>query len=351
MITKRYFFLISLCLLANNKILPSLENRSNSPLIDVLSTSNLDNTLSYTCSESSYKKKESNLLLKENHVSIENDEELNSTKTALKVGSFLTVMGIVTAGVIHCYQEKDKPIRRSSLISAGDVFGAGGVAQGAGGIAKGVALEMAAGGAIFVARKFYNLIDLRIEAQEEKHKADKELALRKNNDEWRIRLREMLDDQKKDIESMLSQRNQDMNNKYDKDKKDLLTKIISPVINSVDCLKKDLEREKERTHRRNEPIIEAITNINEFLTTKVASISPSGSTLGALKKNIDELNNKEDSSFSVGNETFHNQLEEIRKVVANASNQPSSPANYTLASVKFVEPKVTEKEKTCCPCC
>jgi len=282
------------------------------------------------------------------------DDEIKATQKRLKAAGILTLIATCTAGAIQLKQllQKDNmPVRRS-LLSAGDVFGAGGVAQGIGGAIKGIALAIAAGGLVYGIRKYFGLIDARFEAQEEKAKAQTELALRQNNDTWTQRLSKALDQQQYAIEQNNAAWAKSIEIKLQKDKDGIL-KFNSILLQSMRDTTNAIEQEKKRNHKRLEPLVNGLSYITQILQESNISFE-SNETLSALEKNAQEaalLNNAENSleehNIQKNLDIAQKSLEEEGK--KNTQIQP--PALIPNINISTPDPIPKQKEKTCCNCC
>jgi hypothetical protein len=283
------------------------------------------------------------------------ENEIISIRQKVKLGGVITLSTLAAAGSIQLkqYLEKDNnpPIRRS-LLEAGDIFGAGRTAEGAGSIIKGIALAIAAGGAIYTVRKYFGLIDARFEAQEEKHKTMTELRLRRNNEEWQTRVEKAFEAQQKITRDYNEDWARRLLLRTDQER-DGMFKIIRPLISSVEDINNAIQQEKERNHKRIEPLVDGLAYITEILQGQKCSSVSTSEKLQVLQQNAEKaamLNNASDSSMSTATGINAN-LQKATDALNSQSLKPltliESPAQ--APTIKVDQPKVQEKQS--CSCC
>ncbi len=282
------------------------------------------------------------------------ENELDSINQKIKLGGIITLSAVAAAGSIQLkqYLEKDDtaPVRRS-LLEAGDIFGAGRTAEGAGAIVKGIALAIAAGGVIYTVRKYFGLIDARFDAQEEKHKTMTELKLRKNNEEWETRVREAFEEQQKITREFNTDWAKRLLLRADQERDGML-KILRPLMSSIQNINHAVQQEKERNHKRIEPLVEGLAYITQILQERRNSLPTTSEKLQALQQNAEKaaMLNKASNS-SLGTETGINaSLEEATNALNSQTLKVPTAVELPAQApaIKIDPPKTQEKAFCCC---
>jgi hypothetical protein len=275
-------------------------------------------------------------------------DEIDETKTTLKITGGITLGALATAGILHYTQKNRTLTRGSSLLSAGDIFGAGSAAQGAGAVVKGVALAIAAGGVIYAIRKFYGLIDLRFEAQEEKHRTERELALRQNNDAWTQRLTQALKQQEQKVQEIISLPIQQLSAQIQENEAQN-ERILAPLIRGVNNLNSLVKSEQEKTAKRFEPLLNWAQHVTERLEQSKIFSETKDSSPTSLQQDLSRAGALAQESASL-RDMVAKEIQQAQAAMAAAQNV--QPAIVPVGAVPpiVVDPPKVVTDKACCGC-